>query len=370
MGILIMILVQNLLLGTYVSIRLYMAFFTKYSMWVVITILLLINNLFLITRVLNKYLNVHVPEFITFLAHIILGITIYLVMLYLATDLIRLIFKALGKPFITNTLQGVIITSLTMIIFIYGYINSHYTHITEYNIALDKPLNKPLKIVALADLHIGADMSQRRLFKEVEIINNQKPDIIMISGDVIDHDVKDIQAGHLEAFNQLKAPLGVYAVYGNHEYYSGTFDEVMDIFNKAGFKTLVDNATYIDEYGFYILGRDSLRHTNSDGSERKSISELAPLIEDKSKPIIILDHVPKGLVDGKSINADIQFSGHTHDGQFFPMNLIVRAINVLSHGIIIDNGFYYIVTSGLGLWGPPMRVGTQSEIMVLNVTGK
>ncbi len=370
MGILIMILIQNLFLGTYISIRLYMAFFKKYKAWIVITILLLINNTFLITRVLNKYAGIYVPDAVTFAAHIILGISIYLVMIYIVTDIIRLLFKVLNKQFMSHKTQGIIVTGLTAVIFIYGYFNSHYTHITEYNITINKQLIKPVKIVALADLHIGADMSPRRLFKEVEIINAQNPDVIMISGDVIDHDVKDIKQGHIDAFNKMKAPLGVYAVYGNHEYYSGTFDEVMDIFNKAGFKTLVDNATYIDEYGFYILGRDSLRHTNSDGSERKNINQLMPLIEDKTKPLIILDHVPKGLSDGKTINADIQFSGHTHDGQFFPMNLIVRAINVLSHGMIVDDGFYYIVTSGLGLWGPPMRVGTQSEIMVLNVKSK
>ena len=100
-----------------------------------------------------------------------------------------------------------------------------------------------------------------------------------------------------------------------------------------------------------------------------NIKTLYDKVEDKAKPVIILDHVPKGLKDGKSINADIQISGHTHDGQTFPLNLIVRKMTLLSHGMLVDDGFYYIVSSGIGLWGPPVRVGTDAEILLINVYG-
>lgn len=370
MGIFILLLVQNFIFGLYISYRIYISFFKKYNAVLVMGLVLLVNNNFLITRILNKYIGITIPDWIIFCAHIIFGISIYLLILFVASDIFRIIARISKKPFISYKLQGIIVVSLSVIIFIYGYINSHHTNITVYNVTLNKEVAKPFKIVAVSDIHIGADMSARRLLKEVEIINQQNPDIILLAGDMIDNNVDDFTEQHIEAFKNLKAPFGVYAVYGNHEYYSGSFEEVYALFNKAGFNTLVDNVAYINDYNFYIIGRDSLRHTNSNGSERKQIEEFEDLIKDKSKPIIILDHVPKGLTDGKKINADIQISGHTHDGQFFPVNLIVRYINVLSHGIINNDGFYYIVSSGLGLWGPPMRVGTKSEIVVINVTGK
>lgn len=370
MGIYILLFIQNLVFGIYIAYRLYVSFFKKYNVYITMGVILVLNNIFLITRLFNKYTGITVPDWLIFFAHIMFGISVYVLLLFLFSDVLRIIAYIIKKPFITFKLQGSIVVSLSLLIFIYGYFNSHYTNITEYNVILNKYVPKPFKIAAVSDIHIGADMSPRRLLKEVEIINNQKPDIILLAGDIIDNNVNDFTENHIDAFKNLKAPLGVYAVYGNHEYYSGSFEEVFSLFTKAGFNTLVDNVTYINDYNFYILGRDSLRHTHSDGSERKQIEEFADLIEDKSKPLIILDHVPKGLDDGKKINADIQISGHTHDGQFFPVNLIVRHLNVLAHGIMNDNGFYYIVSSGLGLWGPPMRVGTKSEIVIINVSGR
>lgn len=370
MGILILLLVQNLIFGLYISYRLYLSFFKKYNVFIVVPVILLFNNIFIITRLISKNTSIIVPDSVIFFAHIIFGISVYILLLFVLIDIIHLFTKILKKPFISHKLQGFIVVSLSLLIFIYGYFNSHHTNITTYNVVLNKTLEKPLKITAVSDIHIGADMSPERLLKEVEIINNQKSDIILLAGDIIDNNVDDFTENHIKAFKNLKAPLGVYAVYGNHEYYSGSFEEVYDLFVKSGFNVLVDNVTYFEDYGFYLLGRDSLRHTNSDGSERMQIEELSYLIQDKTKPLIILDHVPKGLDDGKKIGADIQFSGHTHDGQFFPVNLIVRHLNVVSHGILIENGFNYIVSSGLGLWGPPMRVGTKSEIVVINVKGK
>lgn len=370
MGIYILLIVQNLIFGLYIAYRIYLSFFKKYNAILVMGLVLLVNNTFLITRIINKHTGIELPDWVIFCAHIIFGISIYLLIIFVISDIFRIIARISKKPFISYRLQGIIVVSLSVIIFIYGYINSHHTNITVYDVTLNKEVAKPFKIAAVSDIHIGADMSAKRLLKEVEIINQQKPDIILLAGDMIDNNVDDFTEQHIEAFKNLKAPLGVYAVFGNHEYYSGSFDKVLSLFNKAGFNTLVDNVTYINDYNFYIIGRDSLRHTNSNGSERKQIEEFTHLIEDKSKPVIILDHVPKGLEDGKKINADIQISGHTHDGQFFPVNLIVRYLNVLSHGIINDNGFYYIVSSGLGLWGPPMRVGTKSEIVIINVSGK
>lgn len=370
MGIVLLILLQNIVFGSYIAFRLYQAFFKKYNMWLVIIIFLILSSTFLIARILVRTFGIHIPHIFVFATHLILAFTNYLFLYLAATDIIRVIFRLLHTPFLSHTVQVSIVLVLTLVTTIYGYINSHNTKVTEYNIDLNKDLKESFKIAAFSDLHIGADMSPKRLSKEVSIINNGQPDIIFIVGDIVDNNIKDLTPAHLDELKKLNAPLGVYAVIGNHDYYSTDAFTIKNLLEQAGVNTLIDDVAYIQEKGFYIIGRDSLRHTNDSGSRRKNIQTLYNKVEDKTKPLIILDHIPKGLEDGKKINADIQISGHTHDGQTFPLNLIVRKMLLLSHGIILDNGFYYIVSSGIGLWGPPVRIGTNAEIILINVYGR
>ncbi len=370
MGIFLLILLQNIVFGSYIALRLYQAFFKKYNIWLVIILFLILFSSFLIVRILARTFGINIPNSIIFTTHIILGFTNYLFMFLIFTDILRLIFKLIHTPFMSYTIQMTIVLILTLITTIYGYINSHNTKVTEYSITLKKELKENVKIAAISDLHIGADMSPKRLHKEIETINNLQPDIIFIVGDIVDNNIKDLTQAHLDELKKLQAPLGTYAVIGNHDYYSTDNATIKNLLNKANINTLIDNVTYITEKGFYVIGRDSLRHTNDDGSKRQTIETLYNKIDDKTKPLIILDHVPKGLEDGKKINADIQISGHTHDGQTFPLNLIVRKMSLLSHGMLLDDGFYYIVSSGIGLWGPPVRVGTNAEVIFINVYGK
>ncbi len=369
MGIILLIILQNIVFGSYIAFRLYQAFFKKYNMWLIIFIFLILFSTFLIARILVKTFGIHIPNSIIFATHLILAFTNYLFIYLAATDIIRLIFKLLHTPFLSHKVQMIIVLVLTLVTIIYGYINSHNTKITAYTVTLKKELKENITIAALSDLHIGADMSPKRLSKEVQIINNMKPDVIFIIGDIIDNNIKDLKQAHIHELKKLNAPLGVYAVIGNHDYYSSDAETIKKLLTQADINILIDNVTYIQEKGVYIIGRDSLRHTNDDGSMRQNIKTLYDKVEDKAKPVIILDHVPKGLKDGKSINADIQISGHTHDGQTFPLNLIVRKMTLLSHGMLVDDGFYYIVSSGIGLWGPPVRVGTDAEILLINVYG-
>ncbi len=369
MGIILLIILQNIVFGSYIAFRLYQAFFKKYNMWLIIFIFLILFSTFLIARILVKTFGIHIPNSIIFATHLILAFTNYLFIYLAATDIIRLIFKLLHTPFLSHKVQMIIVLVLTLVTIIYGYINSHNTKITAYTVTLKKELKENITIAALSDLHIGADMSPKKLSKEVQIINNMKPDVIFIIGDIIDNNIKDLTQAHIHELKKLNAPLGVYAVIGNHDYYSSDAETIKKLLTQADINTLIDNVTYIQEKGVYIIGRDSLRHTNDDGSMRQNIKTLYDKVEDKAKPVIILDHVPKGLKDGKSINADIQISGHTHDGQTFPLNLIVRKMTLLSRGMLMDDGFYYIVSSGIGLWGPPVRVGTDAEILLINVYG-
>lgn len=366
----IFIIIQNIIFSIYTAYHLYFSFFTKYNRPAVTASIMLLCNAFIITRSIEKFSSHYVSDVFIFISDIILALFIYIFFFYLLTDFIKVVFKLFKTPFINHHIQGLISVIMAVIICLLGFLNSHLTKVNEYTINLNKTVYTPFTFAALADIHIGSDMTPTRLGKEIQKINGLKPDFVVIAGDIIDNNIQDFTEEYIEEFKNLEAPLGVYVVFGNHEYYSGSKNDVLYKFNRAGFKTLIDDVVYIPEKEFYIIGRDSLRHTNSSNDERISIETLYSRIDDKTKPVIILDHIPKSSLDGRKINADIQISGHTHDGQLFPINLIVKKMYELSHGMKNYDGFHFFVTSGLGLWGPPVRVGTDSEIMLINVANK
>jgi len=164
-----------------------------------------------------------------------------------------------------------------------------------------------------------------------------------------------------EELRQIKAPLGVYAISGNHEYYAENPYSTTEYLKTAGIVTLRDSATLIDN-SFYIVGRDD--KTNH---KRKELSEVVNAL-DKNKPLILLDHQPFHLQDAQKNGIDLQISGHTHNGQFFPGNLFVKRMYELGHGYRKIGKTHYYVSSGLGLWGPQYRIGTQSELVVVNLS--
>lgn len=369
MSMLSLILLSDIIFFTYTAYRLHSSFFKKYNRAVVVTVIILTANSFLISMAFTRLSGIDMPhDIFKFIPMVILALYVYIFMLYAVTDIIKIIFKILHKPFISNRLQGAAVVIISVFICLFGYFNAHNTKISKYSIKIDKHISSPIKIAALADIHIGSDMAAKRLENEIKKINNLNPDIIFIAGDIIDNNINDFTEEYINILNKFTAPLGIYTVFGNHEHYSGGKETILSLFNKAGFKTLIDETVYIPEKDFYIIGRNSLTHNNT-YNIRADIEKFANRI-DKNKLVIILDHIPLSLQDGKKISADMQISGHTHNGQFFPINLIVKNMYDISHGMKNYDGLYVFVTSGLGLWGPPVRVGTDSEIMLIEVSGK
>jgi len=213
-------------------------------------------------------------------------------------------------------------------------------------------------VVQLSDLQISRLDDVRRLESIVKTVNEQKPDLIVITGDILDEPV-DRLPEFVNPFKKLSATHGVIAVPGNHEHYAG-----MDSFEKFARQTgmtILNNQSTTVAGGIVIVGLDD--PTGRSYDDAREI--LEPLLADggKEKPIILLSHRPYYFEQAVKLGVSLQLAGHTHCGQLPPFDLLVRFYYKYPHGLH-QNGFSYIYTTcGSGSWGPPMRFSSRSEIV-------
>ncbi len=296
---------------------------------------------------------------------------LYFVLIIFAVDLLRwsnMMFHFLPDKLTNNYTQiklisTYIITGVVVITVIAGHINAWTPKIVKQTIKINKPGGdrKSVKIVAASDIHLGTIIGPRRTGKLVNTINALKPDIILFAGDVVDEDVKPVIEQNLgKNLLQLKAPLGVYASTGNHEYIGGA-DEAVKYLEEHGVKVLRDTSLLIDN-SFYITGREDREKTSFTQLPRKSVEELLVTL-DRKKPIVMLDHQPYNLDAAENAGVDFQISGHTHHGQLWPFGYITQKIFELSRGYKQKGNSHFYVSTGFGTWGPPVRLGNRPEIL-------
>ena len=219
---------------------------------------------------------------------------------------------------------------------------------------------KTLKIVALSDVHLGYSTDKEDLARYVGMINSLLPHIILIGGDLIDNSVVPLWEQRMEEeLGQLQAPGGIYMVPGNHEFISGI--EKSEEFLKSTPVVLLRDSVVVLPGGLQLVGRDDRSNRS-----RASVEELMARVQ-KGLPVIMMDHQPYELGLKDSLGVDLQLSGHTHRGQIWPMSLLVERIYEQSHGYRKWENSHVVVSSGLSLWGPPFRIGTQSDLWVINV---
>ncbi|TDL34886.1 metallophosphoesterase [Jeotgalibacillus sp. S-D1] len=257
---------------------------------------------------------------------------------------------------------GIGVLSLYFVIFVYGSFNAWSPKINTYTITIDKKSNfDHLKILMASDLHLGPIVGKNHLQRLVDLSEEVKPDIVLLPGDIIDDDVDPyIKKNMGEVFNTMQAPLGIHAVPGNHEYYGNDLDEIILELEQDGINFLMDEALLIED-DFYIAGRKDLTDSN-----RKTINEITGSL-DHTKPVIMLDHQPFELNAAAENKVDVLLSGHTHKGQLAPANLVTSMIYENDWGYLKKQNMHSFVSSGFGTWGPPFRIGSRSEVMVINI---
>jgi uncharacterized protein len=219
---------------------------------------------------------------------------------------------------------------------------------------------KKLRVVAISDVHLGDLINRKRLKKHIEKINSLGADIILIAGDLFDRNLKSVERqGMVDLLQTLEARNGVFAVLGNHEYI-GNVRRAVELIEKANIHLLRDSFFEI-ENSICIIGRDDF--TNK---KRKSIKQIFEKGYTEL-PTILLDHQPVNLNEAVENKIDLQISGHTHNGQIYPINHIVSLIYKLGYGYKKTEDTHFYVSSGLGIWGAPIRLGTQSEIVCFEI---
>jgi predicted MPP superfamily phosphohydrolase len=233
--------------------------------------------------------------------------------------------------------------------------------INRYQIDIPKKSSdlNHLKIAFAADLHLKGIADKVIIDSFVTKINSMNPDLVLLVGDIIEGDSQDAGMTVLEqTLRKINSTYGVYAAFGNHELHSGTSN--LDFFNNSAIKILQDAFIKIDK-SFYLVGRNDLR-----SDTRKPIEALLNGMQN-DLPIIMLDHRPSDFGNVSSTHVDVQVSGHTHNGQLFPINYIISNIYDLSWGHKKMNNTHFFVTSGLQAWGPAVKTTGTSEIMVIDI---
>ena len=265
----------------------------------------------------------------------------------------------------------------------YGIIHGKDISVRHEVVTINKSANTDgLRIALVADLHIGYNSSVDHIQKMVDIIEDENPDIVVMAGDIFDNEYDAIpdKTAMAETLREMMDKYPTYACWGNHDveekilvgftFGGGAKDDsgFRQFLSDSGIILLEDETVLTDE-GFYIAGRRDPSKSEKEGHDRLTPSELLEDL-DKTKPVIVIDHQPGELEELAEAGADIDLSGHTHDGQIFPGNLTVKLAWENPYGVKQVGNMTSFVTSGAGVWGPPMRVGTDSEVMIIDVNFK
>ena len=285
-------------------------------------------------------------------------IMFYLLMAFLLLDIGRLVHLVPASWLRDNAVTTIVLAGVMLTVFVAGNIHYRDKQRQEIHLTTNKPLERPMKIVMLSDLHAGFHNPRAEVGRWVDMVNAEQPDLVLIAGDIIDGNVRPLrEQGTAEELKRLNCP--VVACLGNHEYITG-IDEALSLLQQTGIRVLRDGT--IDYEGVTIVGRDDRINRG-----RKSVKQLLEGVN-RDNYIILLDHQPFLLEQAEQCGVDLQLSGHTHRGQVWPLNWVTKMMYECDYGQYRRGNTDYYVSSGIGLWGGKFRIGTDSEYAVITIT--
>lgn len=283
----------------------------------------------------------------------------YGLILFPITTIVYLIWPYELTIFIT----GNVVITILLGIFLVGTYLAYSPVVLHKTIHVNKQAGslRELKIVLASDFHLGLLSNKKHLNRFVQFANKENPDIVLLAGDLVDDDpIWFVNDGMSDVMRQLKSTYGVYGVVGNHEYYGRKIPLLVEEMKEAGVQMLLDETICINN-SFYLTGREDATNRN-----RLSVEELKPA--DDKLAWMVMDHTPYNLGTPAKLGVDIHVSGHTHRGQMWPNHLFTRRLFELDYGYKLKESMHAFVSSGFGFWGPPLRIGSRSELWSITVT--
>ena len=291
-------------------------------------------------------------------------------------------WKGVHRGLIAGTLAVVAILN------VYGMRHAVDIKVHELPVSIDKPLvidgekKDSLRVVLIGDLHMSVNSRPQTIRRMVDLINEQDADLVMAAGDFLTSTyvgLKDPDT-YAQIMREIRSKYGSYAVYGNHDVEEpllGGFpmtsidkayrsDEVVSFIESLGMEVLSDKVVDAAGGGIVLVCREDGEKTGDGTRKRIEADELMKGI-DTSRPVLVLEHEPMDFANLEKAGADLVLSGHTHAGQIFPGTLITQFFNENNYGLKKFGNLQSAVTSGVGFYGPPLRVGCDSEIMVLDI---
>lgn len=309
-----------------------------------------------------------ISESLSTISGYILPFYLYLFLAILLFDLFLLLnlLLIILPPEKRKSLSFRVYMFITMIIIstgivVGGAVNLNTISISKYEVNVPRKHSNidHLKVAFVADFHIQEDIPLDFVEQYVQKVNALQPDLVLYGGDIVEGNRENKSLETIESMlKSVHAKYGAYGILGNHESYGR--HETSSFFRKSGITLLRDSLVKIDS-SFYLAGRYDQQFRG-----RKSVNEILGA-NSNSLPIILMDHRPTELQETSLTPVDIQFSGHTHNGQLFPINLILHSIYELTWGYKKIRNTHFFVTSGLRLWGPPVKTAGKSEIMLIDI---
>ena len=320
-----------------------------------------------------------------------LGIFLYTLVIILLADFGRILLKyVFHASWIHSrtafTVAGAICALLILLLSACGIFHAKYIKTTSYDVIINKtiPERTSMKVVLLADTHFGYNAGVLHARELVRKINKQKPDLVCIAGDIFDNEYDAIRNPEKleQTLRGIKSTYGVYACWGNHDlneeilagftfkHKDGDLSDIKDprmkkFLKDSNIHILEDESVLINDQ-FYVIGRKDVSLTEKIHETRKAPAQLTEKL-DRDKPIIMIDHQPKELQELADAGVDLDLCGHTHNGQTFPGNFTIKLMWENPCGLLSKDNMTNITTSGAGVWGPAMRIGTDSEICSINI---
>ena len=301
-----------------------------------------------------------------------LGMAFYLCLFWLLYDVGVLLARFIGfvpqggSYYLLSS--GVLVLMITTGVVAYGVYNARQIKVTSYQITIRKGANKggEFHVVMVSDLHLGLLVGRERLRCAVEMISGLDPDVVLLVGDIIDENIGSFVENEMpEILCGIRSRFGVFGILGSHEYIYGHAEKTLEYLKQSGVKILRD--TYVQlSNGVYLVGRDDLFREQFLGTPRKKLSHILQGYNGEY-PIILMDHQPIALEEAQLQVVDLQLSGHTHHGQFFPLTLLTQWFFEIDWGYLQKGMYQVIVSSGYGTWGPPIRLGTSAEIVDIQI---